>query len=215
MTGPKTTIDPVIHRSTTRAAHPLGLPLIDLSLNESPWPPSPLVTEAARARSSSGNRYPDQFSSDLREAIARTYHLHPEHLVVGNGSEELLDVIGRAFVRPGDQILISEHGYIQFPLVAARLGAEMVRAKETDCVANVDNLLAAVTPATKLVFLAVPNNPTGTNVPVAEVERLVGSLPSDVALVLDLAYGEYVCVANLFESFRIGGVPRWLGPRCT
>ncbi|MBT3787895.1 MAG: aminotransferase class I/II-fold pyridoxal phosphate-dependent enzyme [Alphaproteobacteria bacterium] len=192
MTGPKTTIDPVIHRSTTRAAHPLGLPLIDLSLNESPWPPSPLVTEAARARSSSGNRYPDQFSSDLREAIARTYHLHPEHLVVGNGSEELLDVIGRAFVRPGDQILISEHGYIQFPLVAARLGAEMVRAKETDCVANVDNLLAAVTPATKLVFLAVPNNPTGTNVPVAEVERLVGSLPSDVALVLDLAYGEYV-----------------------
>jgi histidinol-phosphate aminotransferase len=192
MTGPKSRIEPVIHRATSRQDHPRGLPLIDLSLNESPWAPSPLATAAARTRSESGNRYPDQFSTDLRAAIGTTYGLNPDHIVVGNGSEELLDVLGRAFVGPDDQILISEYGYIQFPLVAARLGARLVRAVETDYTTDIDNLLAAVTPATRLIYLALPNNPTGTNVPEIEVARLVDALPSHVALVLDLAYGEFL-----------------------
>jgi histidinol-phosphate aminotransferase len=191
MTGPKAYIDPVINRPTSREQHPGGLPLIDLSLNELPWPPSPVATEAAQKRAAQGNRYPDQFSTELREAIAATYGLDRDHIVVGNGSEELLDAAGRAFVRPGDEILISEFGYIQFPLVAARLGASIVRAPEIDYAVNVDHLLEAVTPATKLIFLALPNNPTGTNVTEADVVRLINALPSHVALVLDLAYGEF------------------------
>jgi histidinol-phosphate aminotransferase len=137
-------------------------------------------------------RYPDPASTDLRQAIGRRYDLPPDDLVCGNGSEELLDIIGRLYARPGDEILFSDHGFLQFAIVALRVGATPVRAAERGLTADIDTLLAAVTPRTRILFLANPNNPTGTHVDAAELRRLRDGLPGDVVLVIDSAYAEYV-----------------------
>ena len=100
-------------------------------------------------------------------------------------------MIGRVFARPGDEIVIPQYGYIQFPIVANRVGARLVRAKETNYTTDVDALLGAVTPRTKIAFLANPNNPTGTMTPVSELRRLADQLPASILLVIDLAYGEF------------------------
>ena len=127
----------------------------------------------------------------LRAAIAGRWGLNQEQVICGNGSEELLDVIGRVFARSHDEILISEFGYIQFPIVSNRVGATLVKAPETDYTTNVDAMLENVTDKTTLVFLANPNNPTGTMIDESELRRLLSSLPSTTVLVIDLAYGEF------------------------
>ncbi len=184
---------------------PEGKKLISLAINESPYGCSRKAWAAAQARFGDPNRYPDPSSADLRRAIGRQFSLDPERIVCGNGSEELLDVIARMFVRDGDQIIMSQSGFFQFAVVAARLGAELLRAPEQGLITDVDALLALVGAKTKLVFLAVPNNPTGTLLPVDEVARLHAKLPSDVVLVLDLAYGEYIEKSDLARLMRLGG----------
>ena len=174
-----------------KVAVPPGVPLVQLSLNESHLGASPRTVAAAKARAETLRRYPDPASTALREAIGRRFGLDPDGLVCGNGSEELLDVIGRAYARPGDEILFTAHGFIQFPIVALRVGATPARAPERDCVADVDALLAHVTPRTKIVFLANPNNPTSTTLGVEALRHLRDTLPGRVVLVLDSAYAEY------------------------
>ena len=174
-----------------KVAVPPGVPLVQLSLNESHLGASPRAVAAAKARADTLPRYPDPTSTALREAIGRRLGLDPDHLVCGNGSEELLDVIGRAYARPGDEILFTAHGFIQFPIVAMRVGATPRRAPERTCVADVDALLARVTPRTKVTFLANPNNPTGTTLGVEALRHLRDTLPGHVVLVLDSAYAEY------------------------
>ena len=182
---------------------PSGMKIIDLSINESPYGASPLAIEAAQKRIQYPHRYPDPSSRALRNAIAKTYQLSAARVVCGNGSEELLDVIGRLFARPGDEILISENGFFQFALVAERLGAKLVRAPEQNFVANVDALLAAANAKTKLLYLAVPNNPTGTILPFAEIQRLRENLPERLVLVLDCAYGEYLPSSMLSDIYTL------------
>jgi histidinol-phosphate aminotransferase len=184
---------------------PEGKKLISLAINESPYGCSRKAQAAAEARAGEPNRYPDPSSADLRRAIGRQFTLDPERIVCGNGSEELLDVVARMFVRAGDQIIMSQSGFFQFAVIASRLGAELLRAPEQDLVTDVDALLALVTEKTKLVFLAVPNNPTGTLLPVGEVLRLHAKLPPQVVLVLDLAYGEYIEKSDLARLMRHGG----------
>ena len=184
---------------------PQGKTLISLAINESPYGCSPAAQAAAQARLADLNRYPDPSSAGLRQAIGRQFALDPERIVCGNGSEELLDIVARMFVRAGDEIIMSQSGFFQFAVVAARLGAELKRAPEHDYVTDVDGLLALVTPRTRLVFLAVPNNPTGTLLPVAEVIRLHERLPPEIVLVLDLAYGEYIDPSDLARLMRYGG----------
>lgn len=184
---------------------PEGKRLVSLAINESPFGASPKAMEAARARLIEPNRYPDPSSAALRAAIGEVCELDPERIVCGNGSEELLDVVGRMFAREGDEILMSQSGFFQFAVVAARVGAELARAPERALVADVDALLALVGPRTKIVFLAVPNNPTGTVAPVAEVERLAARLPDHVVLVLDLAYGEFLPPGDLASLMRLAG----------
>ncbi|MBI2015470.1 MAG: aminotransferase class I/II-fold pyridoxal phosphate-dependent enzyme [Candidatus Rokubacteria bacterium] len=174
-----------------KVAVPPGVPPVQLSLNESHLGASPRAVAAAKTRAETLRRYPDPASTALREAIGRRFGLDPDHLVCGNGSEELLDVIGRAYARPGDEILFTEHGFIQFPIVAMRVGATPARAPERDRVADVDALLAHVTPRTRVVFLANPNNPTGTTLGVEALRHLRDRLPGHVVLVLDSAYAEY------------------------
>lgn len=184
---------------------PEGKKLISLAINESPYGCSRKAWAAAEERFGNPNRYPDPSSAVLRRAIGNQFALEPERIVCGNGSEELLDVVARMFVRQGDEIIMSQSGFFQFAVVAARLGAELKRAPERDYITDVDGLLALVTPRTKLVFLAVPNNPTGTLLPVDEVIRLHENLAPGIVLVLDLAYGEYIEKSDLDRLMRFGG----------
>ncbi|MFT7595815.1 MAG: histidinol-phosphate aminotransferase [Paracoccaceae bacterium] len=184
-------IVPLAVRGRISRAQPKGLPVINLGFNELPYGPSPKVAEAMAACALRANYYGSPGCDALRAALGTANGLDPETIICGNGSEELLDVIARNFARPGDEILISQFGYIQFEMSARRLGATLVKAPETAFTTDVDALLGAVTDRTRLVFLANPNNPTGTVLPVAELDRLARGLPSQTVLVLDLAYGEF------------------------
>jgi histidinol-phosphate aminotransferase len=189
---PQPYLDPPKRPPFALPVPPQGKRLISLAINESAFGASPRAQSAAEARLADLNRYPDPSSNQLRTEIAEAHGLDRERIVCGNGSEELLDVIGRLFARPGDEIIMSQSGFFQFALVATRVGAALIRAAERDYVTDVDALLALVTAKTKLVFLAVPNNPTGTVISVARIRRLHAALPPHVVLVLDLAYGEYL-----------------------
>lgn len=163
-----------------------------LSSNESPLGPSPKAVAAYQALAGELHRYPDGGSDKLRQALAKQHGLSPERIVCSNGSDELISQLVQGYCRPGDEVLFSRHGFLMYPLAAMAHGATPVTAPETDFTADVDALLAKVTPRTRIVFLANPNNPTGSYLPAAEVARLRDKLPAGVLLVIDAAYAEYV-----------------------
>ncbi|RBP16383.1 histidinol-phosphate aminotransferase [Roseiarcus fermentans] len=163
-----------------------------LSSNESPLGPSPKAIDAYRARADDLAAYPDGSARVLREAIARRFGLEPDRILCGNGSDEILALLAHVFLRPGDEGVYSAHGFLAYPIAIRAAGATAVVAPETDRTANVDALLGKVGPRTKIVYLANPNNPTGTYLPYAEIRRLHAALPADCLLVLDAAYAEYV-----------------------
>ena len=163
-----------------------------LSSNETPLGPSPAAIDAFRSVASHLELYPDGSASRLREAIGRRYGLDASQIICGNGSDDVLGLIAHAYLQPGDEGLYTQHGFLEYPIVIRAAGATPVAAAETQLTANVDELLALVTPRTKVVFLANPNNPTGTYLSFAEVKRLQAGLPAHVLLVLDAAYAEYV-----------------------
>lgn len=189
---PTATVAPLSVPSRIQRDHRRGLPLINMALNENPFAPSTAVVNAIENSVGGVNRYGDPRSMHLLERIGETFSLPVRGLIAGNGSEELLEIIARSFVKAGDEILISQYGYIVFELIANRLNAKITKAIEKEFRTDVDTLLEAVTPATRLVFLANPNNPTGTLVSESELSRLVQCLPKHVVLVIDLAYGEFV-----------------------
>lgn len=163
-----------------------------LSSNESPLGPSPMVTEAFAARNVDLATYPDGSAHVLRDAIARAYGLNPGNILCGNGSDELLGLLCQSYLAPGDEGVFSEHGFLVYKIQIMAQGATPVSVADDGMTADVDAILAAVTRKTKIVFLANPNNPTGTYIPVDEVRRLHAGLPGHVILVLDAAYAEYV-----------------------
>jgi len=163
-----------------------------LSSNETPLGPSPKAVEAFKAAAGDLSLYPEGSSRVLREAIGRRYGLDPAQILCGNGSDELLHMLAQVYLGPGDEGLYSQFGFLEYPIVIRAAGATPVVAPERDFVADVDALLARVTDRTKLVYLANPNNPTGTYLPFNEVKRLHAGLPAHVLLVLDAAYAEYV-----------------------
>ncbi|MGH6923815.1 MAG: histidinol-phosphate transaminase [Propylenella sp.] len=163
-----------------------------LSSNETPLGPSPLAIEAYRANAERLHVYPDGPAHILREAIGAAYGLNPERIVCGNGSDELLTLLAQNYLTPGDEAIITEHGFLVYKIAVLASGGTPVVAPEHDEAADVDAILACVTPRTRIVYLANPNNPTGTYVPYEEVKRLHAALPGNVLLVLDAAYAEYV-----------------------
>jgi histidinol-phosphate aminotransferase len=169
-----------------------GVKPIKLSSNETPLGPSPKAVAAYQAVAAQLDRYPDGASTALRTAIARHYGLDPARIVCGAGSDELISLLAHHYSGQGDEVLITEHAFAMFKIFALASGATPVVAPERDLTADVDTLLARVTPKTKIVFLANPNNPTGTYLPHDEVRRLHRGLRPDTLLVLDAAYGEYV-----------------------
>jgi len=175
-----------------KSAAPSGVKLHKLSSNETPLGPSPKAVEAFGSLATKLEFYPDGSSSKLKQAIAGRYGLDPARLICGNGSDELLELVTKAYLGEGDEGVFSQYGFLVYRIAILAAGGKPVVVPEKDFTADVDGILAAVTPRTKIVFLANPNNPTGTYLPFDEVKRLQAGLPRHVLLVLDAAYAEYV-----------------------
>ncbi len=163
-----------------------------LSSNETPLGPSPRAKEAYKRVADQLSEYPDGSAIALREAIGARHGLNPERIVCGNGSDELISLLAHAYIGPGDEAVYTTHGFLIYRIAILASGGTPVVAPEKNYTAEIDAILAAVTPRTKVVFLANPNNPTGTYLPYGEVKRLAHSLPHQVLLVIDAAYAEYV-----------------------
>ena len=163
-----------------------------LSSNETPLGPSPKAIAAYQAVAGHLQDYPDGAATELREAIGRAFGLDPARIVCGAGSDDLLNLIADAYLADGDEAIHTTHGFLVYPIATLGSGATPVVAPETNYTADVDAILARVSERTKVVFVANPNNPTGTYLPFDEVKRLHRGLPSHVLLVLDAAYAEYV-----------------------
>lgn len=171
---------------------PGGMKPVKLSSNETPLGPSPDAIAAFKTTAAELERYPDGQAAELRQAIARRYGLDADRIVCGAGSDELISLIAHAYLGPGDEGLFTEHGFLLYRIVVLAAGATPVVVPETNLTADVDAILTHVTDRTRVVFLANPNNPTGTYLPIDEVRRLRAGLRDDILLVLDAAYAEYV-----------------------
>src|SRR4051812_5540192 len=163
-----------------------------LSSNETPLGPSPKAIAAYREVADHLHDYPNGMATPLREAIGRAFGLDPARIVCGAGSDDLLYLLARGYIADGDEAIYTRHGFNIYPIAVLSAGGKPVIAEETDYTADVDAILAKVSARTKIVFLANPNNPTGTYVPFDEVKHLHKALPPHVLLVLDAAYAEYV-----------------------
>jgi histidinol-phosphate aminotransferase len=182
-----------------KSSAPGAAKVYKLSSNETPLGPSPQAVAAYGRVAAHLEDYPDGAATELREAIGRTFGLDPSRIVCGAGSDDLLNLIARAYLADGDEAIHTTHGFLVYPIATLGTGAKPVVAAEKNFTADVDSILKAVTPKTKVVFLANPNNPTGTYIPFDEVKRLHAGLPPHVLFVLDAAYAEYVR-RNDYES---------------
>ena len=165
---------------------------IRLASNESALGPSPKAIAAYKALAGEIHRYPDGSADELRAAIGRHHGLDAARIVCGAGSDELIGLLQRAYAGPGSEVLYSRHGFLMFQIGALAVGATPVAAPEKNLTADVDGLLARITERTRLVFIANPNNPTGTYLSINEMNRLHAGLPAHVVLAIDAAYAEYV-----------------------
>jgi len=172
--------------------------VLKLSANENPLGPSDAAKEAFSRAVHTLNRYPNTDHASLRTAIGEVWNLNPDQIICGVGSDEIIHFLCQAYAGPGDEVIHTEHGFAMYSISARAAGATPVEVPERDRVTDVDAILAACTQATKLVFIANPNNPTGTMIAPGEVRRLAEGLPEGAILVLDGAYAEYV------EAFDAG-----------
>lgn len=171
---------------------PSGVKPVKLSSNENPLGASPRAKAAFLASASELERYPDGTATKLRRAIGSVYGLDPERIICGAGSDELLALLSHAYLGPGDEAIHSQYGFLMYKIATMSNGATPVVAPEQGYKTDIDAILAKVTAKTRMVYLANPNNPTGTYIPMEEVRRLHAGLPKSVVLVLDAAYCEYV-----------------------
>ena len=165
--------------------------LISLAQNESAFEASPSAISAGQAACATPERYPDTEWSDLRSAISDVHQLDPSRILCGAGSMEIINCIIRTFAGPGDGVVGTQYGYGYVRTAASLTDARYLQAKEVDCTVCVDEILGTATPATKIVFLCNPGNPTGTMISHDEVTRLRRNLSKDALLVIDQAYGEF------------------------
>ena len=175
------------------AAHVAGITdAVKLSSNENPFGPSEKAKEAYLRAVHQLHRYPSTDHARLRQAIGEVHGLDPARIICGVGSDEVIGLLCHAYAGTGDEVVFTEHGFLMYRIYAQATGATPVAVRERERTTDVDAILAACGPATRLVFLANPNNPTGTMIGLAEVERLARGLPAQTILVLDGAYAEYV-----------------------
>jgi histidinol-phosphate aminotransferase len=182
-------------RPIDEVARELGLDpagVIKLASNENPLGPSPVAIAAMEKAVRQIHLYPDGSAFHLKKRLARFLDLDPEHLILGNGSNEILEFIGHAFLQPGDEVVVSQHCFAVYPIVTALFGAKLVTVPALGFGADVPAMIRAITPRTKAVFIANPNNPTGTLTPSADIEALLAAVPPEVLVVIDEAYIEFL-----------------------
>lgn len=165
---------------------------VKLSANESALGPSPKAMKAYADAAPTLHRYPDPAYNDLRAAISNKYSIDKDRIVCGVGSDEILKLACRAYLKPGDEAIYVAHSFSMYPIAVKSVGGIPIEVRDELYTANVDNIITAITDKTKLVFLANPNNPTGTYLAKDEIERLWKNIPNHVLLVLDAAYAEFV-----------------------
>ena len=183
-----------------RAGSPGVAKVYKLSANENPLGPSPEAVAAYAEAKKNLEQYPEGSARVLREAIGTTFGLDPARIVCGgDGSDELLKMLGNAYLRAGDEVIFTEHAFVIYRIITLANSAVPVVVPEKNLRADVDAILAAVTAKTRIIYLANPNNPTGTYLPHSEVRRLHAGLRPDILLVIDAAYAEYVR-RNDYES---------------
>jgi histidinol-phosphate aminotransferase len=186
-------------------ARELGLDaasIVKLASNENPRGPSPQVAAAVAAAMADVTRYPDSNGFALKAAIAARFDVAPESIVLGNGSNDILELVTQAFLQPGDAAVYSQYGFVVYPLATQARGARGIEVPARDFGHDLDAMAAAITPATRVVFVANPNNPTGTWIEPARMRRFVEAVPRDVVVVLDEAYNEYLAPRDDARSAR-------------
>lgn len=166
--------------------------VIKLSSNEGCFGPSPAAAKAFVAAVAGIHRYPDGDQYNLRHAIAMVHDLDPDRIVCGNGSEELIGLLMRCYLGEGQELLLSENHFVMCSIYGKAQGAKIVLAPEVDFTISIDELINRVTADTRMIAVANPNNPTGTYLPASEIKRLIDTVPTDVLIILDGAYAEYV-----------------------
>ena len=179
-------------RATVDGPNSGGARAIKLSSNENPLGTSEAARAAFAAHRVDLERYPDASAARLREAIGAKYGLEPERIIYGTGSDEILHLIAGAYAGPGDEVIHVRYGFAVYEIATRRVGATPVIAPDTDYGTDIDAVLALVTERTRLIYIANPNNPTGTYIARAELARLHAALPSYIMLVIDHAYAEYL-----------------------
>jgi histidinol-phosphate aminotransferase len=166
--------------------------IIKMASNENPLGPSPKAVAAMTEALQQAHIYPDGFGFKLRDAISKKFDVGIDQVVLGNGSNEIIEFIGHAFLRPGDNIITAEHAFVVYKLMATLFGAQTIEVPDPGFVHDLDAMLAAITPQTKEVFIANPNNPTGTMVTMEALERFMAKVPPHVVVVIDEAYYEFI-----------------------
>ena len=177
--------------------------VIKLSSNETPFGPSPKAFAAAQAAIAEAGTYPEGSTRDLRESLAAFYGLDAARIVCGNGSDELLTLIANCYLRPNDEVVMSAHGFLLYKIATLANSAVPIEIPEDDLKMDVDAVLGKVTGQTRLVYVANPNNPTGTYLTADELKHLHAGLPASALLVVDAAYAEYVCKSDYDSGFEL------------
>ena len=170
--------------------------IVKLASNENPRGPSLKALGAIASAAADITRYPDGNGYALRSALALHHGVAPERIVLGNGSNDVLELVSQAFLTPGDEAVYSEHAFAVYPLATRARGAKGIEVKARDYGHDLDAMLAAITPRTRVVFVANPNNPTGTWIPAPRIGAFLDAVPRDVVVVLDEAYDEYLDEAD-------------------
>jgi histidinol-phosphate aminotransferase len=183
---------------------------VKLASNENPLGPSPKALHAIAGALPTIHRYPDGGGYALRQALARHWDVPADYLILGNGSNELLELAGRSFLMPGDEVLYAQQAFVVYDMVAQVTGATKVVVPLRDFTHDLPAMRAAITPKTKLIFLANPNNPTGTCVDPRALEAFLGAVPPDVVVVLDEAYYEYLPAERTPDALQFARNGRWL-----
>jgi histidinol-phosphate aminotransferase len=166
--------------------------IIKLASNENPLGPSPKALAAMRAAIESAHLYPDGGGFYLREALAGKLGVSRGHIILGNGSNEIIEFLGHAFLERGDDVITSEHAFVAYKLVAAVFGARTIEAPSPDFRHDLEGIIAGITPKTRLIFIANPNNPTGTLLGQDEIDRFIERVPPHIVVIFDEAYYEYL-----------------------
>ncbi len=173
---------------------------VKIASNENPLGPSPLAVRAMEKALWSVNRYPDSDSFYLKRALSARLGVEPENIILGNGSNEVLELVARTYLREGDEVIMGEHAFIVFPIVTQAVGAKRVPSPMPDLKHDLKDMYSRITPRTRVIFIANPNNPTGTKVGRDELQWFLDSVPEEIIVVVDEAYFEYVLDPDYLDT---------------